>query len=49
MVDSLMRDKHFNNSKLILYFFIFCNLVLGDLLNKRPVAKKVEGFMARQV
>jgi hypothetical protein len=49
MVESLMRDKHFNNSKLNFNCLYLYNLVLGDLLNKRPVAKKVEGFMARQV
>lgn len=47
MCESLMKDRHFNNSKLMLSFKIF--LVLGDLLNKRPVAKKVEVFMAKHL
>ena len=46
MCTTLMQDKHFNNSKI---FFVYMGLVLGDLLNKRPGAKKVEVFMAKQL
>lgn len=46
MCDVLMRDKHFNNSKLP---FETNFVVLGDLLNKRPGARKVGEFMGRML
>ena len=44
----LMADKCFHNRKLELQFLYFL-LVLGDLLNKRPGAKKVGEFLAKQL
>lgn len=46
MCGELMKDKHFNNSKSFLFHL---SIVLGNLLNKRPGAKKVESFMAKHL
>ena len=51
MVDLLFKDKHFMNSKQreSVFLNLFVNIVLGDFLNKRPGAKKVEIFMAKHL
>jgi hypothetical protein len=47
MCDALMGDRHFNNCKY--YRILMRPIVLGEFLSKRPSAKKVEIFMAKQL
>ena len=47
MLQLLFSDVHFINSKFP--NFLTSVLVLGDLLTKRPGAKKVDQFMSKQL
>lgn len=46
MCEALFGDRHFVNRKSAAANFLS---VLGEFLSKRPGAKKVEAFMAKQL